>query len=149
MKNVSVGTTITNSVTLSCNEAPSTSGTAVVVIRQVQLKATSLQLTPSTLRRMHGTAVNVTAVVQLPQGYTTSDVKNTLLILYPGNIKATSQQIVSTTQGAKITAIFKKSDILDAISGYGQFKVTVIGSLTSGQDFYGEQNIWITRFTGH
>jgi fimbrial isopeptide formation D2 family protein/uncharacterized repeat protein (TIGR01451 family) len=148
-KDVSVGATITNSVTLTCDEAPSTSSTAVVVIRQNQLKATSLQITPSTLRRTNGTAENVTAVLQLPSGYNASDVKNSLLVMYPGNIKPASQQITSTAQGAKITAVFKKSDILNAISGYGQFKVTIVGTLQSGQDFYGEQNIWISRFTGH
>jgi fimbrial isopeptide formation D2 family protein/uncharacterized repeat protein (TIGR01451 family) len=150
-KDVAIGTAITNTVVLTCNEAPSTSDSVEVVIRQAQLKAASLTINPNTLRRVNGTAKTVTAVLQLPKGYAANDVKNTLLVLNYGSssIKATSQQISNTSNGAKITAVFDKSAILNAISGYGQFKVTAIGTLQSGQDFYGEQNIWITRFTGY
>jgi fimbrial isopeptide formation D2 family protein/uncharacterized repeat protein (TIGR01451 family) len=146
---VSIGTTIINTVTLSCNEAPTTSSVVSVITHQSPLLVSSVQFIPNVLRRYNGTVTSMAAIVQLPSEYKLSDIKESKLILYPGNVKAVSQQITSTAQGVKIVAVFNKSDILQAISGYGKFEMIVIGTFKSDRSFYGEQNLWIASFVGY
>jgi fimbrial isopeptide formation D2 family protein/uncharacterized repeat protein (TIGR01451 family) len=147
--NIAVGTTITNNVTLTCNEAPSTSSYVSVITQETPVTVASVQFLPNVLRRYNGTVTGIVATVQMPAGYKTIDIKDTKLILYPGNIMAASQSMTTTTQGVKIVAVFNKSDILQAVSGYGKFNMMVVGSLKSGRSFFGKQDLWISRFTGY
>ena len=59
-------------------------------------------------------------------------------------------KIVSEIAGKTVlVAIFDRAEVMDAIDDYGQVKLTVIGTLTSGQTFSGDITITITRFAGN
>ncbi len=149
-EDVALGKTITNIVTIDSEETPpATASVDIVTVEgggQIgDLEVEDLQIIPSTIRRDND-LTDITAVMKLPEGYEISDVDVTkLLVLYPGNIKAREQLVTETEGRTVITAVFDKAALLDAISGYGQFNLEVIGKLISGQSFYGQATITITE----
>jgi hypothetical protein len=50
--------------------------------------------------------------------------------------------------GTEITTLFNRAELMDALYGYGEFKLAVVGQLKSTLTFYGYVNIHITKFTG-
>ncbi len=139
-------TIITNSVTIDSDETGPTTVIVDVVTNKRPLEA-ALSILPNMLRR-NGTYKSVQAIVGLPQGIGTQDIKDEPLILNPGRIEASSQLILGTADRAEIRAWFNTAQLMNAVPGYGEVKVRVIGKLKSGQSFSGEEIIYITRFTG-
>ena len=91
------------------------------------------------------------AFVRMPEGIMKKDISNEPLILYPGEIEASRQWIVSVPCGfgrhrkwlVGILAFFDKSDVLDAIPANGRVKLEVAGELVSGRCFYGSDTVII------
>jgi uncharacterized repeat protein (TIGR01451 family) len=140
-------TIITNSVTIDSDETGSTTVIVDVVTNKRPLEA-ALSILPNMLRR-NGSYKSVQAIVGLPQGIGTQDIKEEPLILNPGRIEASSQLILGTADRAEVRAWFNTAQLMNAVPGYGEVKVRVIGKLKSGQTFSGEEIIYITRFTGN
>jgi len=139
--------TITNFVTIDSDETGPTTVIIDVVTNKRPLEA-ALSVLPNMLRR-NGCYKSVLAIVGLPQGIGTQDIKDEPLILNPGNIEASSQFVLGTADRAEVRAWFDTAQLMNAVPGYGEVKVKVIGKLKSGQTFSGEEFIYITRFTGN
>ncbi len=141
------GKTITNLAAIDSDETEPVTTSVDVITHERPLDAT-LSVRPNMLRR-NGSYKSVLAIVGLPQGIGTQDIKDEPLILNPGNIEASSQLILGTTDRAEVRAWFNTAQLMNAVPGYGEVKVRVIGKLKSGQTFFGEEIIYITRFTGN
>ena len=95
---------------------------------------------------------NILAFVRMPEGIIKKDINNEPLTLYPGEIEASRQWIVSIPCGfgrhkkwlTEIFAFFDKDDVLDAIPTNGRVELKVAGELTSGRCFYGSDTVIIT-----
>lgn len=140
-------TTITNYVIISSNETKPAQASVNAVTSESMLQAV-LTLYPNIIRRCESCnyAERILVVVELPQGIGRDDISDELLILYPGGIQAQQQFVFGTSSRSKIHAWFRTSDLLDAVLGYGEFNVEIVGKLKSGQSFHGEQIIYITKF---
>ncbi len=141
------GKTITNLAAIDSDETEPVTTSVDVITHERPLDAT-LSVRPNMLRR-NGSYKSVLAIVGLPQGIGTQDIKDEPLILNPGNIEASSQLILGTADRAEVRAWFNTAQLMNAVPGYGEVKVRVIGKLKSGQTFFGEEIIYITRFTGN
>ena len=107
-----------------------------------------ISVTPEILRR-DGTFTNIIVVLELPEEVAIEQISDEPLVIQPGNIKA-NNQIVSETAGRTVLiATFDKAELMDAIDDYGQVKLKVFGTLTTGQTFSGDITITITRFAGN
>lgn len=162
-EDVAVGKTITNSVVIESDETLTTKANADIITVEgsgeepnegdLLIDANDLQLIPDTIRR-DGTLTGITVVLTLPEGYKTTDVGDNLLVLSPVDyseikIEANSDQIVVEKNGRTlIVAVFNKAALMEAIPGYGQFVLRISGEFVSGEKFYGEKAITITRFAG-
>ena len=149
---VAPGTTITNFVTINSNETPpSTTSVDVKVIPP--LEVADVIITPDILRR-NGTSQYITAVVKFPAGIQQSEID-------PANIPQLYYQDRDTgdfiligngsrpvLSGTQITTLFDRAELMDAIYGYGEFTLAVVGQLKSSLTFYGYENIHISKFTG-
>jgi hypothetical protein len=87
-------------------------------------------------------------VVHLPQGVGAGAISNSALVLTPGDIKATGQQIFGTSTQGKVLCFFDVDAILAATTGYGEFPLNVTGQLRDGRSFTAETTIWILKFGG-
>ena len=139
--------TITNFVTINSYETEPANASVDVVTCKKPLEA-ALSIRPNMLRR-DGCYESILAIVELPQGIGKQDIKDGPLILNPGNIEASSQIVLGTADRAEVRAWFDTAQLMDAVPGYGEVKVTVVGKFKSGQSFSGEEIIYITRFTGN
>ncbi len=139
--------TITNFVAIDSDETEPVTASVDVVTHERPLEA-ALSVLPNMLRR-NGCYESILAIVELPQGIGKQDIKDEPLILYPGNIKASSQLILGTADKAEVRAWFDTAQLMDAVPGYGEVTVIVVGKLKSGQSFSGEEIIYITRFSGN
>ncbi|MBN2182880.1 MAG: DUF11 domain-containing protein [Sedimentisphaerales bacterium] len=161
-EDVPVGKIITNSVVIQSDETPTSKASVDIISvkgpeepdeENFIIDANDLDIIPETIRR-DGTLTGLTVVLKLPEGYKTSDVGNNLLVLSPvefsdAKIEANSDQIVVEQKGRTlIVAVFDKNALMEAIPGYGQFVLRISGELVSGQKFYAEKAITITRFAG-
>ena len=138
---------ITNFVTIDSDETGPTTVIVDVVTNKRPLEA-ALSILPNMLRR-NGSYESILAIVELPQGIGKQNIKDEPLILNPGNIEASSQLVLGTSDRAEVRAWFDTAQLMDAVPGYGEVKVKVVGKLKSGQTFSGEEIIYITRFTGN
>jgi uncharacterized repeat protein (TIGR01451 family) len=139
--------TITNFVTIDSYETGPAIASVDVVTYKRPLEA-ALSILPNMLRR-NGSYESILAIVELPQGIGKQDIKDEPLILKPGNIEASSQIVLGTADRAEVRAWFDTAQLMDAVPGYGEVRVTVVGKFKSGQSFSGEEIIYITRFTGN
>ena len=87
-------------------------------------------------------------VVHLPEGIGLAAISNTPLVLTPGNVKATGQQIFGTSTQGKVLCFFDVAPILSATQGYGEFPLKVTGSLKDGRSFVAQTTITILKFGG-
>ncbi len=138
---------ITNFVAIDSDETEPATASVDVVTRERPLEA-DLSVRPNMIRR-NGCCESILAIVELPQGIGIQDIKDEPLILNPGNTEASSQLILGTADRAEVRAWFDTAQLMDAVPGYGEVKVRVVGKLKSGQSFSGEEIIYITRFTGN
>jgi uncharacterized repeat protein (TIGR01451 family)/fimbrial isopeptide formation D2 family protein len=156
---VAQGTRITNFVFINSNEMPPTTSTIEVVTRQDlpplgDIEA-QMQIVPQTIRR-NGAQVNFKAVVQIPD-ISADDISSepvTLVVLSTDNIGASivekSRYARNTNNGATLNVWFGADDLMDAVPGYyGNLTVAVLGSLTSGQTFFANAEVTISRFAGN
>jgi hypothetical protein len=113
-----------------------------------------LNITPSVINRNscgHHRPENILALIRLPAGITKEDISNEPLVLYPSQIEASSQRIISVPYGfgrnkkwlVSIFAFFDMADVLDAIPTNGRVELKVAGELTSGRYFYGSDTVMI------
>ena len=104
---------------------------------------------PDHIYRNDSTAkAELMVVVHLPEGIGMAAISNTPLVLTPGNVKATGQQIFGTSLQGKVLCFFDVDPILAATQGYGQFTIKAAGKLNDGRSFVGEDTIWILKFGG-
>ncbi len=154
-QDVALGETITNKVEISSEETPSATANVDVIISEdggptgnMWIDPNNLHVIPDTIRR-GGTLTGIMVVLELPEGISQNDIKDVPLILDPGNIPA-SEQIVKVRNGKiEIIAVFDAIQLLEAIPGYGPKYLEIEGQLNSGQYFYGQATITITRFASN
>jgi uncharacterized repeat protein (TIGR01451 family) len=156
---VAPGTIITNFVTINSNETPPLTTSADIEVNErvieIPPKKVNLGITPDVLRR-NGTREYITAVVRFPAGITKSDIdrddrpelyyidRNTEKFIEKGS----RPDVSGTNNRPEISISFDRSELMDALYGYGEFKLRVKGKLISGQTYYGDDTINITRFAG-
>jgi len=95
----------------------------------------------------------IQATAILPAGIGKKDIEDEPPVLYlpepyAAKIVATRQIIYGSDTRAKVIAMFDKIELLNAINAYGPFRLTVVGKLKKGQSWYGEDTVYITRYTG-
>jgi hypothetical protein len=110
----------------------------------------SLRITPRIINRCSRQSY-ILALVRMPDGIMKKDISNEPLILYPGEIEASRQWIVSIPYGfgrnkkwlTEIFAFFDKDAVVDAIPTNGRVELKVAGELTCGRCFYGSDTVTI------
>ncbi len=149
VKNTPPETTITNTITIDSDETLPTTTSVDVVAALPPFEVESMRIVPSIIRR-DAAAYEVQAVMILPPGIGKDDVKDVLPTLYSGQVKVTAKrQLVHGTPGrAKVIALFDKTELLNAIPGYGRMTWKVVGRLKTGRSFFGEATVLITKHTG-
>jgi uncharacterized repeat protein (TIGR01451 family) len=147
VKDTPPATTITNTVTIDSDETLPTTVSVDVVTGESPLEVQSMRILPEIIRRS-GETYDVQAVLILPPGIGKDDVKDVLPTLYPGRISAKRQIVYGTDNKAKVIALFDKAELMNAIPGYGQMRLQVIGKLKAGRSFAGEATVYITKYTG-
>ena len=101
----------------------------------------AMKLTPQRIIR-HSRKKLIMAWLRLPEDITKDQIdQNQPLLLYPGGIEPVQRHVFE--QGKKgnkrvsIFAFFDKSELMEAIPDNGEVELEVVGSLTTGQEFYG------------
>ena len=142
-------TIITNSVTITSNETlPRTASFGFVTCEyedeplEAELRIVKVSLVPR--RRLQ----DIMVIVKLPQGVGTNDVKAEPLVLDPGGTESRYQHVYASGDRAKVIALFDGAALLDAVPGYGPVTVTVTGELKTGQPFYGQAVMHLSRLLG-
>lgn len=140
------GKILTNLATISSDNTPPVTASVDILTDEGGRKVESLEIIPSTIRR-EGTLSGIMAVLELSEGVVKNDIADEPLVLFPGNVKANQQIVIEETDGrTKIVAVFDKEDVMEAIPVYGKVDVEIVGKFTTGQSFYGQATITITRF---
>jgi len=146
---VAPGTVIANSVTIRAGEVPPTTARLEVVVRGGADVKSLMYIKPDHIYRNYPKAqTDLMVVVHLPQGTGAGAISNTPLVLTPGNVKATGQQIFGTSAQGKVLCFFDVDPILAATQGYGAFPLKVTGQLKDGRSFVAETTISILKFGG-
>jgi len=157
-ENTPLGTMMTNSVTIDSNETLPATANIIVPVGEILLEVDDLTITPNVLRR-NGTSPNIMAVVQLPEGITIDEIKpndqpklyyqdrdsdtENFILIGKGN-----QSLSGTEDRPRITVLFSRPELMNAVYGYGAVKLRVEGILKSGRIYFGEAIIHLTRFAG-
>jgi len=153
-----LGTVIYNSVTIDSNDTSPATADADIYVGEIMLEVDDLDITPDVLRR-NGTSPHIMTVVKLPQGIVKSDIDaNYKPELYYQDrdsdeenfilIGEGSQTLSGTDNRPKIITLFNRAELMNAVAGYGQLKMRVVGKLKSGRTYFGDAIIHITRFAG-
>jgi uncharacterized repeat protein (TIGR01451 family) len=148
---VAPGTVITNAVTVRPGEVPPSTATAEVEVRGAPAVGVQgvMYVKPDHIYRNYPKAqTDLMVVVHLPEGVGSGAISNTPLVLTPGNIKATGQQIFGTSTQGKVLCFFDVDPILAATQGYGEFPLKVTGQLKDGRAFVAQTTITILKFGG-
>ncbi len=143
-------TTITNSVTIDSNETLPKTVEFDLPVGEIVLEVDNLSIRPDVLRR-NGTSRNIMAVVEFPRSIRKSDIDTDYQpILYSQNryITRGTQSLSGTDSSPKVTILFNRAKLMDALYGYGEFKLRVEGKLKSGRTYFGDAIIHVTRFAG-
>jgi fimbrial isopeptide formation D2 family protein len=152
-------TTITNSVTIDSNETLPATVVHNLPVGEVFLKIDDddLSVIPNVLRR-NGTSRNIMVVIY-PQEFKKSQIDETIQpeLYYQDRNSRTENFIFiekgnltlsGTENSPKITILFNRSKLMDALYGYGEFKLRVMGKLESDRTYFGDAIINVTRFAG-
>jgi uncharacterized repeat protein (TIGR01451 family) len=118
----------------------------VDAIVSVQPMAAQLFLKPTRIFRDNTTDGTILATVYLPEGHGKELIADVPLVMEPGSIQATGQTIFGTRNQGKVLCLFDTAAFLAATDGYGEFTVTVTGTLVSGRIFRAEETITILDF---
>ena len=145
---VDPNTVIVNSATISAAETLATTAQLDVVVRTASVLSV-MYIKPDHIYRNSSTAgVNLMVVVHLPVGIGMEAISNTPLVLTPGNVTATGQQIFGTSSQGKVLCFFDVAPILAATQGYGAFPLKVTGVLKDGRPFVAEGDVSILKSGG-
>ncbi len=143
------GTVIANVATIRPSEMPSTTTRIELPVSPPPFISSLMYIKPDHIYRNYPKAqANLMVVVHLPEGTGAGAISNTPLVLNPGNIKATGQQIFGTSTQGKVLCFFDVDAILAATTGYGEFHLGVTGQLRDGRSFVAQTTIWILKFGG-
>jgi parallel beta-helix repeat protein len=138
-------------VIFTATDTSNNSSTCQSTLTVVEAAESSLRIIPKIINR-EGRLEQLLAVIRFPAGTAVEDIDiNTPLVLYPGEspdgIEATSQRIVTWcrlgTLRVAVFASFPKDDVTAGVPENGQAEMMVIGRFTSGQYFYGFDNVWL------
>jgi uncharacterized repeat protein (TIGR01451 family) len=115
-------------------------------------EAQQFSILPEIIRDTDGT-YEIQATAILPVGIGKNDIEDEPPVLYlpapyTGKIIAKRQIIYGSETRAKVIALFDKTELLKAIPDRGQFTLTVFGKLKKGQNWYGEDTVYLTGYTG-
>jgi hypothetical protein len=147
-RDVAIGTTVTNFVTINSNETPPTTANISFITSKAPLIMGDLKIIPQTIRR-GGTQREIMAELVLPKGINGNEVVlEPLELIYDSNsISANGNPIVTGTDGRTVVvAVFDTAALMDVVPGYGEIELSVVGKLTTGGTFSGKAWITITRF---
>jgi hypothetical protein len=152
-------TTITNSVTIDSNETLPATAVLDLPVGEVFLKIDDddLSVIPNVLRR-NGTSRNIMVVIY-PQEFKKSQIDETIQPeLYYQDRNSRTENFIFIEKGnltlsgtenrPKITILFNRAKLMDALYGYGEFKLRVMGKLESDRTYFGDAIINVTRFAG-
>lgn len=113
----------------------------------------SFSILPEIIRaRDDNSEIQATAI--LPAGIGKNDIDDEPPVLYlpepfSAKITATRTIIYGDDTRAKVIALFDKMELLNAIPDhYGATTLTVVGKLKKDQSWYGEDTVYITRYSG-
>ncbi len=144
-------TVITNSASLSAQEATTASVRSEVVVIAPPITDVQGQMyfkPDHIFRNSSTTQGDLMVVVHLPEGIGREAISEASLMLTPGHVLATGQVIFGTSTQGKVLCFFNINSILAATQGYGQFPLTVTGRLRDGRSFACERTISILKFGG-
>jgi len=155
--NTPLGTMITNSVTIDSNETLPSTAYVNIPVGEI-LSVEDLSITPNVLRRS-GVSPTIMAKVVFSEGITKDDIEtNDEPLLYYQDrgsdienfilIGKGSQYLSGTEDRPRLTILFNRSELMNAVYGYGEFNLRVEGIFKSGRTYFGEATIIITRFVG-
>jgi len=107
----------------------------------------TLKTTPQTINRKSNQP-EIQACIELPGNITKNDVDlSEPLILSPGRIKATSQNILAAGNANqkfnRVTVSFDKTSLINAVPADGDIELKVAGKFKTGQYFFGADTIRI------
>jgi len=152
-------TTITNSVTIDSNETLPSIVLHNLLVGEVLMRIDhdDLSVIPNVLRR-NGTSRNIMVVIY-PHEFKKSDIdENNQPELYYQDRNSRTENFIYIEKGRlslsgtedrpKITILFNRAKLMDALYGYGEFKLRVMGKLKSDRTYYGDAIIHVTRFAG-
>ncbi|NQT01381.1 MAG: right-handed parallel beta-helix repeat-containing protein, partial [Planctomycetes bacterium] len=138
-------------VTFTATDTSDNSSTCQSMVTVVEAAEGHLRIIPSIINR-EGRLEKILAVIRFPEGTTEEDIDiNQPLVLYPGDsldgIEAINQRIVTWywfgTLRVSVFASFSKDEVTAGVPENGPAEMMVIGRFTSGQYFYGFDNVWI------
>jgi uncharacterized repeat protein (TIGR01451 family)/fimbrial isopeptide formation D2 family protein len=151
LEQVEPNTVISNWATVKSIEtaATKTGAEAVVGERGDPPVAADMFFKPPQLYRNNSKdTTSLMVVLHLPEGYGRELIADTPLVMTPGDIRATSQQVFGTSTQGKILCYFSTRAILAATEGYGGFELTVTGQLSDGNFFVGKGVLSIFKLGG-
>lgn len=140
-------TVISNVAVIQSRQAGPTKARVDAVVRVSPVTA-QLFLRPDYIFRTSSTGATIMAIVYLEEGKGKELIANTPLVMTPGNITGTRQNIYGTSQQGKVLCFFDVASILAATEGYGQFDVKVTGKLVDGRSFTAGTKLSILSFGG-
>lgn len=146
-KDLAKGTTFTNSVTVETKETPPSTAMAEAIVGDSPTTVPELKILPEIIRR-NNESYNIQASIEFPQGIGKQHITDVLPTLYPGKIEAKQLFIYGSTNRAKVIGLFDKNELLDAIKGYGEVTLQMVGMLTSGRSYSAEGTVYITKYSG-
>lgn len=147
-QDVAFGKTITNIVDITSAKTVTVTTSADIVTDEGGWQVEDIQIIPETIRR-DSSLSGIIAVLEMPEGIKVSDIKEEPLILTPGGISSETPIVIETDGTVKVVAVFDKDQVMDAIPIYGEVELEIVGQFNSGQSYYGEATITITRFGGN
>jgi fimbrial isopeptide formation D2 family protein/uncharacterized repeat protein (TIGR01451 family) len=142
-ESVTLGKTITNTVTINGEQTPPTTASVDIMTDEGGWQVDRMDVIPDIIGR-HDTVTELTAILVFPEGIQVNEISSEPLILFPGGIKALEQSVSEIDGRTVAVAVFSKTEFLNAVPGfYGDLPVEVLGKFTSGQSFYGTDTIHI------
>jgi hypothetical protein len=145
--NVPFSSEITNSATVDSDGKPAKTASVSFTINKEALSPVieNIQIISGSIIR-DDIAGEVVISFEMPNGIGQEDIdieKPIMLDLGEVQIAADNMKVEENDGKVQITVFFDKFAILDALSGYGQFDVEIIGYLKDGRTFSGQTKLTI------